>query len=317
LNSLVRRWEDLRHGSAIASIEVPPPLFILGIWRSGTTHLHNLLSKDDRFAFPNTYEVLYPHTFLTTHASGSRVMQWMMPPTRPMDNVASGVDQPQEDEFALVASGLSFMLGLIVFSRSGHVYQRFLTLREAAAEEREIWKTALMQFLRKLAYKYGRPLILKSPAHTGRLEVLLELFPDAKFVHIHRDPYTVFQSTLHTWTKVKEWWGLQDGEVNEQRVLDDYVEIYDAFFAQRGRLSKPNFCEVRFEELERDPIGQMKNIYDSLDLPSFDCVEPRLRAYLASIAGYSRNAFPPLSAEARRQVACRWSRSFVEWGYPT
>ena len=111
VNSLVRHWERLRYGGAIAGTPVHPPLFILGIWRSGTTHLHNLLAKDDRFAFPNTYEVLYPHTFLTTEPIGSRVMQWMMPPTRPMDNVRSGIGEPQEDEFALVASGLSFMLG--------------------------------------------------------------------------------------------------------------------------------------------------------------------------------------------------------------
>ena len=41
------------------------PLFILGIWRSGTTHLHNLFAQDDRFAFANNYQVCFPRTFLT------------------------------------------------------------------------------------------------------------------------------------------------------------------------------------------------------------------------------------------------------------
>jgi omega-hydroxy-beta-dihydromenaquinone-9 sulfotransferase len=200
--------EDMRYGAQIASTVVHPPLFVLGVWRSGTTHLHNLLARDDRFAYPNNYEMLYPHTFLTTQATGRRLMQWMTPATRIMDNVKFGVDEPQEDEIALVASGLSFMLGLVVFPRNRNVYQKYRTLTDALPPEREQWKSALRQFLRKLTLKYNRPLILKSPAHTGRLDVLLEMFPAARFVHIHRDPYTVFQSSVHNWRKVKSFWGL-------------------------------------------------------------------------------------------------------------
>jgi omega-hydroxy-beta-dihydromenaquinone-9 sulfotransferase len=315
VNSLVRYWERIRYGDAIAITPVHPPLFILGIWRSGTTHLHNLLAKDDRFAFPNTYEVLYPHTFLTTEAKGSRIMQWMMPPTRPMDNVRSGIGEPQEDEFALVASGLSFMLGLVIFPRSHDRYQKYLTLCDATPDDLERWESAFLQFLQKLTFKYRRPLILKSPAHTGRLNVLLKLFPEAKFVHIHRDPYAVFQSSVHTWRKVKAFWGLQVGDVDEERVLQDYVQVYDAFFAQRHRLTEQNCCEVRFDELERDPIGQVRNVYNSLGLPDFDHVEPALRDYVQSLTGYSRNSFPAISDQMRQRVARAWSRSFEEWGY--
>src|SRR5687768_18104609 len=41
--------------------------------------------------------------------------------------------------------------------------------------------------------------ILKSPPHTCRVPTLLRLFPDARFVHIVRDPYAVYPSTLHLW----------------------------------------------------------------------------------------------------------------------
>jgi hypothetical protein len=315
LNSLVARLEQWKYGAAVAATPVPPPLFVLGIWRSGTTHLHNLLSKDRRFAFPNTYEAFYPHTFLTTAATGSRFMQWMMPATRPMDNVRSGVEEPQEDEFALVASGLSFMLGTVVFPRSERLYERYLTLRDAAPHEVARWKRALMRFVQKLTYKYQRPLILKSPAHTGRLKVLLEMFPTAKFVHIHRDPYVVFQSSLHTWRKVQGFWGLQDYEPLEERVLADYIEIYEQFFEHRGRLTAGSFCEIRFDDLERDPIGQMQRIYESLGLPDFEELRPALSAYVQSLAGYQRNSFPAMAGETKRRVARSWRRSFEEFGY--
>jgi len=314
-NSVVRRWEDWRYGAAVRNTEIQPPVFVLGVWRSGTTHLHNLLSRDRRFAYPNTFEVLLPHTFLTTQAAGSRVMQWMMPPTRPMDNVAMGVDEPQEDEFALVASGLSFMLGLVIFPRSKGRYQQFLTLRDAGPEELQRWKKALLSFLRKLSFKYHRPLVLKSPAHTGRLQVLLELFPQAKFVHVHRNPYEVFQSTMHTWRKVQTFWGLQEGEVTEERVLADNAEIYDAFFAERHRLNDENYCEVRYDELTTDPIGELRRIYRRLVLPEFEQVEPTIREYAQSIEGYARNSYAKLAETTRERVFQAWSRSFAEWGY--
>jgi len=63
-NSINRRRENRIYGSRIAAVQIKPPLFILGHWRTGTTHLHNLLTVDDRFAFPNYYQVSYPHHFL-------------------------------------------------------------------------------------------------------------------------------------------------------------------------------------------------------------------------------------------------------------
>lgn len=314
LNSLVRLWEEYRWSDAVERTIVPPPLFVLGIWRSGTTHLHNLLAKDDRFAFPNTYQVFYPHTLLSTEKQGSRVMQWFMPSTRVFDNVRGGVDQPQEDEFALVACGLSYFLTM-VFPRNADLYRRYFSLRDATAAEREAWKSAFLRFLQKLTLKYQRPLILKSPLHTSRIEVLLELFPEAKFVHIHRDPYTVFTSTRHTWGHVNGWWGLQKWDVDDERILADYEDVYGAYFEQRSLIPPGNLCEVAYVDLDRDPLNELRRIYESLALPDFKHVEPALGVYLQSIAGYAKNRFPELSAETRRAIATRWGRCFDEWGY--
>src|SRR5262249_6786987 len=61
----VARWlENARCARALEKVEVQQPLFVLGHWRSGTTHLHNLLALDERFAFPNFFQVFHPHTFL-------------------------------------------------------------------------------------------------------------------------------------------------------------------------------------------------------------------------------------------------------------
>lgn len=41
------------------------------------------------------------------------------------------------------------------------------------------------------------PLLIKSPVHTARVRLVLGLFPRARFLYIHRDPYEVFQSAVH------------------------------------------------------------------------------------------------------------------------
>ena len=103
-NSLFH-WNDQRQfGSKVNELVVPPPLFLLGHWRNGTTHLHNLLTVDERFAFPNNYQALFPDTFLTAESLHSRSIEFFLPKRRPMDNVEWTMRTPQEDEFALCIS---------------------------------------------------------------------------------------------------------------------------------------------------------------------------------------------------------------------
>src|SRR6516164_3056635 len=281
-NSVLRWWENLRFGRRIRAAKVEPPLFILGMWRSGTTHLHNLLAKDDRFAYPTFYQAVHPNTFLHTETAGGRLLGFLLPTTRPLDNVRLGMGEPQEDEFALCClTGRSFIISLAFPRRAAH-YDRYLTLRGVAPSEVAEWKAALLWFVQKLSLKHGRPLLLKSPGHTCRIKMLLELFPEAKFVHIYRDPHAVFLSTRHMMRKAWPWWCLQrpDESNLDDRIVSQYKEVFKVFFEDRSLIPPGHFHEMRFEELEKDPIRQLRTLYDRLDLPDFSPVESVLREYL-------------------------------------
>jgi len=317
-NSLLAGWENLAYGRRVRDATVYPPLFILGIWRSGTTLLHNLLVQDDRFAYANVYQTCYPKTFLTTESTNTRIVGFFLPDRRPQDGIAMGMRETQEEEFALCSlTGRNISMGL-VFPRRAEQFHRYLTFRDATEDEVAEWKSALTGFVRKLSFKYERPLILKSPAHTGRIRMLLELFPDARFVHIHRNPYDVFQSTRHTYQKIPPWVTLQRPEERgvDDRILRHYREAYEAFFEERSLIPRGRFHEVSFTALEADPIGQVRGIYEGLGLPDFGYVEPRLRRYVESLSGYRKNTFPELSAQERGRVAREWRRCFDKWGYP-
>jgi hypothetical protein len=100
------------------------------------------------------------------------------------------------------------------------------------------------------------------------------------------------------------------------RVLRQYRLMYDAYFADKPLIPPGRLHEVRFEDLERDPLGEIERTYAKLSLPDFAAVRPVLAAYVASLRGYRKNEYPPLPDAQRRAVAEAWRRNFEEWGYP-
>jgi hypothetical protein len=318
MNSLFRRYEEWRYGPKWKDMQVLPPLFVLGHWRSGTTHLHYLLALDDRFVCPNLYQAHFPHTFLSTERRFSGLMAFLLPRHRPYDNVKLDPTVPYEDEFAMCVAGFMTTYLTGVFPRRASHYEQFLSFRNVPPHAIERWKSSLRLFLQKLMLRHGKPLILKSPSHTCRIKFLLEMFPDARFVHIHRDPFTVFQSTVHTYAAGLPFGRLQRTDEYDwtERVVRQYKEMYDAFFEERGLIPDGHFHEMGFEELENDPVGEMRKLYEALGLPEFRNVEPTLKSYLHSLRDYRKNTFPELASEFRQRIAAEWRRCLEEWGYP-
>ena len=259
-NSVGARLERRRYGDRIEAARVQTPLFILGHYRSGTTHLHNLLTLDPQFAAPTFFQVLNPHTFLGAERWAAPVVDRLVVRRRYQDEMALGAGMPSEDEFATCAmTGLSPYMGWC-FPGEGTDYDRYLTFRDVQEAEIDRWRRALTTFLKKLTVRYARPLVLKSPPHTARIRLLLNLFPDARFVHIHRDPYVVFRSTRHMIRAVQSLYHLRDGPLQDgdDRIISVYTEMYDAYFEERGLIPEGRLCEVGYEGLERDPVGVVR-----------------------------------------------------------
>ena len=93
-------------------------------------------------------------------------------------------------------------------------------------------------------------------------------------------------------------------------------EASDAFFEDKGLIPACRYHEVRFEELERDPVGQLRKVYQVLGLPDFGQVEPSVRRYVSSQAGYKKNAYPEITPETKARIVREWRRCLAEWNYP-
>lgn len=308
-------------------------MFVLGHPRTGTTHLHYLLSKDsERFCFASTFHCGFPSAFLTFESLLKPLLRGVIDKTRPMDNVALDFDLPQEDELAtnVLTAGTSPYMPL-AFMRQEPEFRKFFTFENAAPSERQRWIDQFTSFLRKVTVRGGKApargkgnaqqykqLLLKSPVHTARIPLLLSLFPDAKFIYIHRHPYDVFRSAVRM-ADTTYWYTYLNTPTNEQItefILAQYELLFDEYIAGRALVERGNLLEVAFADLDAKPVETIAEIYEAFEWDGFEeSLRPKLERYVRSLKGFKKNKHVDLTDAMKATVKRRWGPSFLAFGY--
>jgi hypothetical protein len=312
--------QQVFHRRRIQEAAIEQPLvFIVGHWRSGTTLLHELMVLDDHFAYPNTYQCFAPWHFLLTEGAMKRFGNGLIPSSRPMDNMSSGWSLPQEDEFALLNLGLPSFYRRLAFPRSTGQRIEALDIESLPEPHRQNWIDGFRWFLQALSYHHQKPLVLKSPTHTARVRLLMQLFPEARFVHICRHPEKLFPSTVRLWRVLEQVQALQppsQKESIEQLVLDCLPILYQNFDRDRALLSDHRWMEVKYERLVERPVETLRGVYQQLELGWSDRMEERVNRYMADKSDYSANVFHQDPANQNR-VQSAWREYGVRHGYYT
>jgi hypothetical protein len=233
LSSALGFIDEFVHGAAVRQTRLhEAPLFVLGHWRSGTTFLHDLLSLDERYIFADHLSTYFPSHFLLTGDLIRRRMGTAATHRR-MDNVPISLDTPAEDEFALCLTGTPSPYLDMAFPNRPQIYRKYLDMVGVSPRGRAAWKRSWRRFLQRLTYRRPGRLLLKSPTHTARIKLLLEVFPDARFVHIVRNPYVVFSSTHKMILAMTTELSLQEPPFP---ALDE--EIFTGYLQLMGRLEE-------------------------------------------------------------------------------
>lgn len=294
------------------------PVFILGHWRSGTTLLHNMLSQDPQMAFVDTYQGVFPGmTF-----SGRKIFEWFMnsqmPETRPSDNVKLSSHFPQEEEFAL---GQRNPFGFYNFwffpQRTREFYHQFVRFDNVPQTTRTRWKEDYLMLIKKALKHQDKPRFLsKNPPHTGRIPVLLEMFPDARFIYIYRNPITVFFSTLKLFTSTLPT--LQFQKISKNEIEENIFYLYEKFFHayQEDKLLIPpgQLVEIKYEDFRPQPIPHLKAIYQELKIEGFDMACQNFTDYADQQQTFVSNKY---SVPGRRveEIMERWRFAMKTWNY--
>jgi hypothetical protein len=319
VNSVFARREQRLWGARISAKPAGAgPVFVIGHHRSGTTHLHNLLAlTNPELAYPNAFDTAFPFALLSGERPLARLLGLTLSPQRPMDRMALHWRLPQEDEFALNQISLHSPYLSFSFPRALARHARYVAFDEVPEAGIARWQESLQWYMTKLALKYGRRLVLKSPYHTARIGLVRQVFPEARFIHVFRHPCVVFQSMVHMMRTLPWTMCLQDlGDAfSEERIIEQYRVLYDAYFSQIETVPMETRHEIRYETLVSDPVPQLAALYEKFGWAGWPVVEGRLRQYLRSVSDYRVNTHPELPEMTRRKLAREWRRTFEAWGY--
>jgi len=325
--SAVLRWpgcalEALRVARRVEAASFdPPPVFIVGHWRSGTTLLHNLMSRDPAFCFPTVVDVLRPYDFYPNpldFVTRSVVLRFL-PRTRPMDDVRLDPELPQEEELALATMGAPSFFNCIYFpKRMTSVFAEDVLFAGADDKSLGVWREALRYYLAKLsALNPGRRLLLKNPAHSARIPLLLALFPGAKFIHIHREPSAVFHSMRNFYHRMLPILALQDYRPADidGLVLWAYRELMNRLLDSLAVLPPGDAIVVRYDELVADSANTLKRIYREGNLGDFERVKYAIEAYAREHL-HGMSPAPTLDHQTASRLALDWGPVYTRLGYP-
>lgn len=315
----IRWYEKLRYGLQMRRTRIEePPVFLLGFGRSGTTHLHNLMWKDGRFGVVSNYQASVQPIALTGRGWLQRYLAERMPSKRPMDNVAVTLDSPQEEEIAILNASADAPLHFMSFPRAlPGIYERWVSRLGPDETDVAKWKRDYLEVVKKATILSGQKrLALKTPTNTARVPILLDLFPQARFVNIVRDPYRVYQSMRNMYRKVMPGQAMQAFEWDDidAWVLSAYRDLMSKYIEDRKLIPPGHLFEIRYEDLDERPLEVLPALYDALELPDYEVSRPRIEAYLESLGTFEKNVFD-YPDEVIEAVNEHWGFALEAFGY--
>ncbi|MFW9924598.1 MAG: sulfotransferase [Candidatus Thorarchaeota archaeon] len=312
-------YEKIRYGRKIRKTEIQhPPVFIIGHWRSGTTYLHSLMIQDTKFAYVSNMVAFMPSYFISSGGIFKHILKKLLPAKRRMDNITLGLNEPQEEEYAIAnLSNLSLYHGM-AFPQNFRHYSKYCSMEGLPKKTIQRWKKIFVDFLKKITFfSNGKQLILKNPSNTFRVKLLLELFPNAKFIHIYRNPYEVFLSTWKMYSEMFPYFFLQDPfseEEGKELILDLYEEMFERYFEEKMFIPKENLIEIKYEDMVDNPIEGLNEIYNKLQLGNFDEIKDNFISYLNTTKNYKRNEHQ-IDENLKLKINERWHATIEKWGY--
>lgn len=274
------------------------PIFILGHWRSGTTYLHNIICLDEQFGFINAFQAFVPKNCILL-ARKKEAIQKEMPETRPMDNIRLNLDDPFEEEFALLYLWpYSFYLAWMFPEKMEEYFEKYLN--NPSEKYQKKWGKIYFDLIKKISFiNKGKQLILKSPTNTMRIPQLLKMFPNAKFVNIKREATTTILSMFRVHKKFVDTQAFQN--VSDEQLLHHTVtffhQVEKKYEHDKSLIPEKNLIELTYEDFVSNPVGNLKNIYNKFIIDGFEGMEKKFIEY-----SNGKKDYKPLTTDNKEMI---------------
>ena len=294
--------------SAVGNQSITAPVFIVGLPRTGTTLLHNLLAQDPATRVPLTWEAMFPAGYPES-PSALRKTKWKASARLAMANRIApdfrrihpvGFDRPEEC-VALMAPGFTSALFHTLY-RVPSYQDRFESARQTPGFEMHF------RVLQQLQYRRGtRRWVLKGPAHLFSLEALLRRYPDARLIQTHRDPLRAIPSIASLNATLRRAFSSQVDPVEIGRdCARRWHGALERFLCRRDSLPPDRVVDVAYAELSASPIATVERIYDHLGWPYPATARAAMQEYLTAnprnARGVHRYSLPAFGLDARQET---------------
>ncbi len=286
LENRLHLQETLARHPEIETAKIERPLFILGLPRTGTSILHELMAQDPANRVPLTWEVMrpFPPPDPATFTTDPRIAA--------VERHLAGIDRLVPDFKAIHPMGARLPQECVAITQHEFAslvwhttyrvpsYQRWLE----SADLRWVYASH-RRWLQYLGWKVpAERWVLKSPGHLWALDALLDVYPDARIVHTHRDPLRVIASLVSLLCMLRS---VATDHIDPREIGADWtVRLADGLtrtmrVRECRQLSSAQVFDVHFHELMRDEIAMVRRIYDHFGMPLSAEAERRMRHFLA------------------------------------
>ena len=296
------------------------PIYITGFWRSGTTFLQNLLTRDPQFGWFDPVNTVTFNNSILMGGLLEKYMNYLLKGARPMDNLEYTTDLPMEEVFAQATISTQAISHMLVFPDGGRgtKYIESAFIGEQNARKKREWRKSYDYILKKLTYrKNGKQLLLKSPENTCRIDAIKKSYPGAKFINIYRDPYDLIPSTIHMFHEEMDNFCLNDPappNVIEDVTIDLCARVYKKAIPELESMSPSDHIDICYEDFCRRPEYYLEKIYSQLGISGYEQARPYFEQYLESQKDYQKNHFE-LNGRVRRKIRDKLGFYFRHYGY--
>ncbi|MEF8848687.1 MAG: sulfotransferase [Candidatus Thermoplasmatota archaeon] len=294
------------------------PIFLLGYWRSGTTFLQNVISLDENLGYFDTFQAYLPSVFLIGEKIFKPLVDSSLPKKRPMDNADMDADLPQEDQYALGAFSVYSYYHGWCFPKNMDFYNKYVLMENVDERDIKRWRMIYRYLLKKATLKNnGKRLVLKNQDNTSKIDLLLDMFPKAKFVLIKRNPYDLYHSMMRFMRIVIPLYCVQnppDIEKVEKSMFKLYRKMFKKYFRTREIIPKGNLVEIKYEDFVDNPLSVLEDIYSSLSLKGFKKSKRKFKRYIDAQETFVTHSYST-SNDLKEKILDEWGFVFERLGY--
>jgi omega-hydroxy-beta-dihydromenaquinone-9 sulfotransferase len=301
-------------------VEIREPLFVLGVPRSGTTHLHRLIAKDESLTTFSTWECLFAPS-VTQRCFWLALGRVDAMLGRPLGRLLGFIEQrafkeldavhpmrlgdPEEDYFALMPALASFIL-ILPFPHSDLLWRMGTFDRDMPASKRKRLMDFYAGCLQRHLYVRGRDkrLLSKNAAFAPLAGSLAERFPDARFIVCLREPEATLPSQLSSLEAGIGFFGVRSVVPDFGKRLTDQLSFYyDNLETALAHLPHDRCAWISMRTLKSDPVHPILTVYRQLGLP----ISEAFRAAIGRAAAEARDYRSPHKYSLEGFGLCRES----------